>query len=242
MKQKIQIVLRLTGVTLATSMLIFFATIYLTPKHVLADNHAQDNLPQVSSPVVETVPALTHVPSDVITFPISQKANEITIELLSVTKGEEFLTADICFEFPTNNPEWMLGDGPSYLVLSNGVQEVGVYSGTLLDLKTNAKNEYVGRCDRVNFPRLKTQTSDNLQIIVKRLSTVIPEKPDCAKAQSKLDAAKTGIVVACPNEPGLGGFIVQSAPENITIAQAHFIAEQAFKEVVEGPWIFNITP
>lgn len=242
MKPKTQIVLVLTSVILATSILIFSATAYFRPKGVLADNHAQDNPPQVSSQLVDEVPSLAYVPSDEITYPIAQKANEITIEVLSVAKGEEFLTADICFEFPTNNPEWMLGDGPSYLVLSNGVQEIGVYSGALLDLKVNDKNEYVGRCDRVNFPRLKTQTSDNLQIIVKRLSTVIPERPDCAKAQSKLDAAKTGIVVACPNEPGLGGFIVQSAPENIEMAQAYLLAEDAFREVVEGPWIFNITP
>ena len=173
-------------------------------------------------------------------YPITQVMNGIKIEVLAAQPEGDFYGADICFDFPNNNPEWSLG-GPDNLMLSNGVEDIGVYSIHLMGkLKTDSQGQYVGRCDHVKFPTSSGTKLENLQIIVKRLVTNIPEAPDCSQAQARLDAAKSGIVIRCANGDQIGGFEIVSKPATMDQKHASDLVLDAFRDTVSGPWTFDI--
>ena len=89
------------------------------------------------------------------------------MELLGTSIVGKYFTADICYDFPTNDPEWMLGGmSPEYIVLSNRQETIPVYSmGMIGDLKTDSNGNYTSRCDHLKFPILpSTLVSANLRI------------------------------------------------------------------------------
>lgn len=179
-----------------------------------------------------------------IQYPLLMEKNGIKIEVLSTQIEGGFLGVDICFDFPTNDPAWDLG-GPENIIVSNGLVEVGAYSIDLIgDLITDGEGHYIGRCDHVQFPIQPGFKVENLQLTIKKLVTDTPEVPDCATAQAKLDAEKSGIVIQCIHETGpgggMGGFELVSMPESMERSDAYDLVLAAMQESVEGPWVFQL--
>jgi len=173
-------------------------------------------------------------------YPLSQTLNGIKVTVLSAGQEGEFFAVDVCFDFPMNNPEWMLG-GPDSLILNNGVEEIGVYSiHALGPLKTDIQGNYTGRCDHVQFPISTGTKLENLQIVLKKLQTSMPESPDCAKIQAKLDQAKSGIVVRCVSGVQSSGFEIVSKPTAMDQKTAENIVSDALTDTLNGPWVFDI--
>jgi len=175
-----------------------------------------------------------------VTFPIMAEKDGIEIEILAAQMEGNFFGADICFEFPDSNPEWIL-DGPDNLILSNEVQEIGVYSISLIgDLKTDDEGRYIGRCDHVQFPIPPGTVLNNLKIVVKRIITNLPDRLDCEKAQAKLVEAKSGIVIRCFEGYMTSGFDIVSMPKGMELSEAYDLVVPAFQDIVEGPWVFQL--
>jgi len=63
---------------------------------------------------------------------------------------------------------------------------------------------------------------------------------DCQKAQQKLDNANQNIKIKCTQGIGLGGFVVTSKPAGMDDHTANSIASDAFLDIVEGPWTFEL--
>ncbi len=177
-----------------------------------------------------------------LSYPLAHAVNGIKVEVLAAQREGDFFGADICFDFPTSNPEWTLGGpgGPGNLMLSNGVEDIGVYSIHLSELKTDSQGNYTGACNHVRFPISPDTRLENLQIILNRLTTNIPEVPDCAKAQAKLDKANSGITLRCTSGDRTSGFEIASKPANMDQKRANDLALDAFRDTVDGPWIFDI--
>lgn len=178
-------------------------------------------------------------------FPIVKTKNNIKIELLRIELGAGFLYADICFEFPSDNPAWSLG-GPDNLKLSNGVAEIGVYSIEMIPdpqtglLKKDQDEKYVGRCDRVGFPLTDGFVLENLKLSIGKLVTDLPDSPDCNKVQAKLDSKNSGIKIKCVNELGKSGIEVVLKPKGMDDVQAQKFITESLTESVEGLWEFEI--
>jgi len=178
-------------------------------------------------------------------YPIAQTKNNIKIELLGVKLKAGFLYADLCFDFPSDNPAWELG-GPDNLKLSNGVAEIGVYSIEMIPdpqtglLKKDDQGRFAGRCDHVGFPLPQGFALENLKISIEKLVTAMPESPDCSQAQAKLDSKNLGIKIKCPAEPGLSGFEIIAKPNGMDQTLAQTMVTEALVESVEGPWEFEI--
>jgi hypothetical protein len=183
------------------------------------------------------------VPKNV--YPIAKTKNNLKMELLSVQVDGGFLYADICFDFPSDNPAWSLG-GADNLKLSNGVAEIGVYSIEMIPdlqtglLKKDDKGRFTGRCDRVGFPLTEGFALENLKISIGKLVTDLPETPNCDKTQAKLDSKSTGIKIKCVNEPGISGVEVVIKPKDLDNAQAQKMITEALIESVDGPWEFEV--
>ncbi len=178
-------------------------------------------------------------------FPIAKIKSNIKIELLNVQLDAGFLYADICFDFPSDNPAWSLGD-PTNLKLSNGVAEIGVYSIELIpdsktgELKKDDKGKYIGRCDHVGFPLSDGFALENLKVSIGKLVTDMPDSPDCNKAQAKLDSKNSGIKIKCINEPGRSGVEAVVKPKDMDDVQAQKLITDVLTESVDGPWEFEI--
>lgn len=182
--------------------------------------------------------------SSKITYPIAKTKNNIKIEVLSTQVETGYFGADICFDFPSNNPAWSLGD-PNNLRLSNGITDVGVYEIDMIPdpttglFKQDNKGDFIGRCDHVRFP-IDGFALENLKISIGKLVTDMPESPDCVQLQTKLDAKNLGIKVKCINEPGMSGVDIVTKPKNMDNVQAQAFITDALTESVNGPWEFGI--
>lgn len=206
---------------------------------VVQMDSSQDLLPNADNVVVNNVPSPKSV------YPIAKTKNNVKIELLSVQLDAGFLYADLCFDFPSDNPAWSLG-GPDNLKLSNGVTEIGVYSIEMIPdpqtglLKKDDKDKFVGRCDHVGFPLTEGFALENLKISIGRIVTDMPETPDCDKAQAKLDSKNSGVKIKCINEPGRSGVEIVVKPKDLDDVRAQKLITDALVESVEGSWEFEI--
>jgi len=84
-----------------------------------------------------------------------------------------------------------------------------------------------------------SQDLTEFTLILKRLVTSIPERPDCNKAQEKLNAARTGIIIQCLEGESTFGYEVLKMPETMTDAQARTVVAEALSDIVRGPWVFS---
>ncbi len=133
------------------------------------------------------------------------------------------------------------GMSPEYVTFFDGQETIPVYSmGIIGDIKTDANGNYIGRCDRLKFHILPSADLKNIRIVVSRIATTPSEVMDCEKAQKRLDDAKQGIKIKCTQGEGLDGFVVTSKPQGMDHRVANAIASDAFINIREGPWIFNL--
>lgn len=200
---------------------------------------SQNHLPATDSDVLNNAVSPQKV------YPIVKTKNNLKVELLGVQVDGGFLYADICFDFPSDDPAWSLG-GPDNLKLSNGVTEIGVYSIEMIPdpqtglLKKDDKGRFIGRCDRVGFPLTEGFALENLKISIGKLITDMPETPDCDEVQAKLDSKNTGIKIKCINEPGKSGVELVVKPKDLDDAQAQKMITDAMIESVNGSWEFEV--
>jgi hypothetical protein len=164
-----------------------------------------------------------------------QTVNGYSLELKEVRWLGSRLLADFCYTLPSE-ADWIIPPDAAALTVNGETFPHDEYG-----LMTMGNEENTLRCVYISFP-LRTEVNlSEFSISVDRLMTDVPERPDCAKAQVKLDQAKTGIVIECELMPHISGFsIVQRSPA-MSDEEALKIAEDAFSDILEGPWIFPVT-
>jgi len=217
------------------------AALYSQPRTASAS--ADSPVPQSQDlAIVQSTAAATDTPPSGGAYPLVQKVNGVKMELLGTAIVDDYFTADVCYDFPTFDPEWMIGGmSPEYVTLSNGQETIPVYSmGMIGDLKTDSNGNYTGRCDHLKFPVSPSTNIDNMRITVSRIATTPSETMDCEAAQKRLDDANQRIKIKCTQGAGLSGFVVTSKPQGMDAQTANDIASDAFLEVVQGPWIFDL--
>ena len=243
MKRHLLILLGTARMLIAASFIAVKAVAqYLQPRTAHASSNQLISQIMGSEVIHRNAVSISTLPPPSVAYPLIQQVDGVKMQLLGTVIVGDYFTADICYDFPTNDPEWMIGGmSPEYITLSNGRETIPVYSvGMIGDLKTDANGNYTGRCDHLKFPVLPSTSLENLQIVVSRIATPPSEAPDCEKAQKRLDNAHQNIKIKCTQSAGLGGFIVTSKPAEMDNHTANSIASDAFLDIVQGPWIFDL--
>jgi hypothetical protein len=242
MKKHLLVLSGATIILFAISFLALkIATQHFQPMAVFASSH----LPVPESEdlsVAQRIAVPTNTPLPGIVYPLVQNVNDVKMELRGTALMGDYFTADICYDFPTNDPEWMIGGmSPEFITLSNGLETISVYSmGMIGDIKTDSNGNYTGRCDHLKFPVSPSTNVHNMRISISRIATTPSEVMDCEAAQKRLDEANQRIKINCTQGAGLGGFVVTSKPQGMDEHTANSIASDAFLDIVQGPWVFDL--
>jgi hypothetical protein len=166
----------------------------------------------------------------------------VSLQLSGVLASNDTLQVKLCIHLPSTddwNPE------ASLIV---GRQTVPAQGWGLLNSKNPATYASLDRCYQFSFalPKGFQTQSTPLQVEVERLFIPPPDMPtaeQCAQAQQKLDAERSGIKFTCnlqPNQGGWGYNLLQKA-QGMSDDQAGSLIMDAFKQkVIEGPWKFNV--
>jgi hypothetical protein len=187
----------------------------------------------------ESPPTLTIAPTVVENpLPILRSANGIDMELIGFNQQSAFLTTEICYEPPNSSGRWKLDE----IVLL--VDEYEIPSSIQL-IESDSKRLDGFLCNRVDFPFSISPTLSEVEIevklVVERLITEVSGKEDCLKAQKNLDEANTGIVIECDLTSNSFVFSILRKPQTMTSEEALKLANDAFSEIVQGPWEFPFT-
>lgn len=170
-------------------------------------------------------------------LPQSQSVNSVEIAVTSVSRDSEYVYVGICYQLPSQE-DWLPGNSPNDVWLTIGNQTVFVWGIRFVEWKTSSDGTKTHRCDKLSFPVPPTQAMTQFSIIINRLVTSVPEKPDCNKAQGKLDKVQSGITIQCSSAPGSFGFTIATKPSGMATTQAGIIVQDAFSDIVQGPWVF----
>lgn len=146
-----------------------------------------------------------------------------------------FLVADICYDLPSQE-DWLLSRD-TVLILKD--RTVVVFEWGLIDWKYSESGERVRRCDDVNFWIQGIDDIVEFQIVVPRLETSWPSQLDCEAAQKKLDAINSGIQIECVQTDWSYGPEITSKPESLSEEAVQILVEEAFIEILEGPWVIT---
>ncbi|MCC7119149.1 MAG: hypothetical protein IT310_11530 [Anaerolineales bacterium] len=193
---------------------------------------------------VRDIPAPANIPVDAVKYPLTQKVNEIKMEVtgtgIETTDGEYF-TADVCYDFPEQKTDYEFtlgGQTQSSIALTTANETILIYSWKIMSgYDKDANGNFQGNCARLYFPISPSTSLDDLTLTISRISTPLADFPDCDKAQKKLDDAKKEIKVKCDKS---GGFVVSEKPDAMSKQEARETALEAFIDIVDGPWIFKL--
>jgi len=167
-----------------------------------------------------------------------QTAGGVTVELRNIRRDAQYLWVNVCYQLPSD-ADWLPGNSPSDVVLSVQGREIQISGGKLIEYRISTTGRKTHRCDDLRFPVSASQDLTEFTLILKRLVTSIPERPDCNKAQEKLNAARTGIIIQCLEGESTFGYEVLKMPETMTDAQARTVVAEALSDIVRGPWVFS---
>lgn len=165
----------------------------------------------------------------------SDAVGQITVTGSNFRIEGDFLVADICYDLPSQE-DWLLSRKTS-LVLKD--QTIIVFEWGLIDWKYSENGEKVQRCDDVNFWVQGVGSISEFQIVIPRLETSWPSQLDCEDAQEELDLINSGIQIECVQTEYSYGPEVVSKPESLSDDAVQILVEEAFIDLVEGPWIIT---
>ncbi len=196
---------------------------------------------------IRNTPAPANTSVTDVKYPLTQKVNGIKMEVtgtsIETIEGSEgnYFTADVCYDFPSQKTDYEFtlgGQTQSSIALTTANETILIYgwkiiSGYDMDVNGNFK----GNCARLYFPISPSTNLDNLTLTISRMSTPVADFPDCDKAQKKLDDANKKVKVKCDKG---GGFVISEKPDDMTNQEARETALEAFIDIVDGPWVFEL--
>ncbi len=152
--------------------------------------------------------------------------------------NSDLLQVDVCFDYP-NQEDWLLSNSPDNVFLTVGQQTIFHSGFSEIDVKSDANGNHTQRCDNLNFPVTPGQDLSSFTITINQLVTSVPEQPDCAKVQGKLDSANTGIQISCNAAKGNSGIDIKGKPSNLSDFEARKIVFLSLTDTFQGPWVFT---
>jgi len=216
--------------------------VYFQPRTVSASS-AQPVAQSDPTPAIAKITAPTNISTLQTQYPVVQNVKGVKVEVIGTSNEGDYFTADICYDLPGNKVDFMIGgQSPDYIILSTANETIPVYEiDKIGDFYKDSNGKYAKRCDHVRFPISPDSKLENVTLTISRIATTPAEIPDCAKAKKKLDEAKQGIKVECSDGSNhIGGFQIIEKSKEMDDITADSIAADAFIEVVEGPWVFEL--
>jgi hypothetical protein len=235
-------ILVLLGYFTAIAVAIVAIVVYFQPRTVSASS-AQPVAQSDPNPAIAKIIVRTNISVQQTQYPVIQNVKGVKVEVIGTSNEGDYFTADICYDLPGNKVDFMIGgQSPDYITLSTANETIPVYEiDKIGDFYKDSNGKYAKRCDHVRFPISPDSKLDNVTLTISRIATTPSEIPDCAKGNKKLDEAKQGIKVECGNGSNhIGGFQVIEKPKGMDDLTAASIAADAFIDVVEGPWVFEL--
>jgi hypothetical protein len=158
------------------------------------------------------------------------KVQLVSVQLLS----NNLLQADMCFDYPSQE-DWLLSNSPDNVFLTVGQVTIPHSGFSEIDIKSDVNGNSAQRCDYLNFPITPGQDLSSFTITINQLVTSMPDVPDCAKVQRKLDLANKGIQISCNANSGID---IKSKPSNLSDFDARKIVFESQIDTFQGPWVF----
>ena len=227
---------------IVSGVVIVSAVLYFQSGTVSASSVQPEAVVQAQQVAVNVI-VPTNTPAAIMNYPLTQTIRGVKLTVNGTSIEGQYFAVDVCYNFPTQDGSWMVGGEPEYITLSSSQGKIGVYGITIIgDLSSDAAGKPLGRCDQLRFPITPDTKLDQFTLTIQRIATTPAEILDCAKAQQKLDATNQNIQVKCFDGTNhIGGFQVVSKPANMEDAAASNIASEAFIDIVNGPWVFNLS-
>ena len=184
-------------------------------------------------------PAATTAPALPPPFPQIQTVNRLSVELLNARILDGQLTIDICYQRPTQE-DWIVGPGSEDTYVSIGDTQHPLSGFGILYFRSSYKSgENTHRCDALTFD-VADPNPGKMTLTIEEFYTSVPEVPDCAATQKKLDETGAGIAFTCDSGPGYFNYTITQKPDDLTDDEARMIVFDAFSSHVKGPWGFEI--
>lgn len=230
------------GITLTTltMIVVLVVAVLYASTIVFASTAKKSGVSQTSTDVNSLPISMSSASSSDLnktSYVTKQQVNGIEIEIVGKQVANNFLLVDICFQLPNDN-DWLLSASPEDVVLTFGNNTISHSGWSQIDAKTNANGSEI-RCDQVKFQLSGQEDLSKFVITVSHLITSIPEVPDCDKAQAKLDKKNTGIKIKCSKTESSFSYEVEKKPGNISDYEVRQSIESAFREIIDGPWVFT---
>lgn len=216
--------------------------VYFQPRTVSASS-AQPVAQSDPNPAIAKITVRTNISALQTQYPVVQNVKGIKVEVIGTSNEGDYFTVDVCYDLPNNKVDFMIGGQyPDYITLSTANETIPVYEiAKIGDFYKDSNGKYIKRCDHVRFPISPDSKLENVTLTISRIATTPAEILDCAKGQKKLDEAKQGIKVKCSDgSDHIGGFQIIEKPKEMDNITADSIAADAFIDVVEGPWVFEL--
>ena len=135
--------------------------------------------------------------------------------------------------------DWIVGSDPEDTFVIIDGEKTSLSGFGIIYYRTSYKGGNSHRCDALNFP-VANPNIGKMSLTINEFYTSVPEVPDCAAAQKKLDEAGMGITFTCNSGPGFFGYDITQKPENMSDNDARTIVFDSFSSHAKGPWVFEI--
>jgi hypothetical protein len=153
-------------------------------------------------------------------------------------RGGPDVWVTLCYQLPSD-AEWVPGRLARDARLSVGGSSAAMSSLELIGWRVSPDGKRTDRCDRMQFSLAAPSATSTYTLTVERIAANLPEIPDWAEVQRKLDAAHTGIKI----EPDAGAegfsFALLEKPADMSDTEASNVVVDIAGNVVEGPWTFT---
>jgi hypothetical protein len=224
------------GFVLATVLVVVGLVFALNRQSVAATS--PEKISQMAENNNLTAPTLAPVSKPADSQATVKSVKGIEIELKGIGMDGDRFGVDFCFT-PPSQADWLIGSSPEDVTLTVGDVTIPYKGFNVLDPKTDGVDYKSDHCSRAFFLLDKEYDLSNVTITINRLVTSVPEQPDCAKVQERLNKNKTGIEIKCKSEPGSFGYEITKKPEKESADKIDKKIRDAFSDIFEGPWVFE---
>jgi hypothetical protein len=170
-----------------------------------------------------------------------QSVEGIEVEFIAADwRGGQETWVTVCYETPTD-ADWLPGRLPEDVTLSSGSVSVPISSLVLVGWRVATEGRLPQRCDRIHFRLPEVSTQSEYTLTIHQIAADLPDDPDWAELQQRLDASSTGIrIEPMPDAEGFSFALVEK-PETMSDLEAHNVVVDMAGDVVKGPWVFTFS-
>jgi len=170
-----------------------------------------------------------------------QSVEGIEVEFIAADwRGGQETWVTVCYETPTD-ADWLPGRLPEDVTLSSSSVSVPISSLELVGWRVATEDGLTQRCDRIQFRLPEVSTQFEYTLTIHKIAASLPDDPDWAELQRRLDASSTGIrIEPLPDAEGLSFALVEK-PETMSDLEAHNVVVGMAGDVVNGPWAFTFS-